>query len=173
MKRMVGMILCALALAGCGAEQTFETVADVQAAPVMAQEQILFLDLPEEAAVQTLESEDQGTLYLCDGYTLTVQTMEAGDLQKTLQSVTGFSKEQLQLLQTQTQWGDRYDCVWTAAGEGEDQVCRLAVLDDGAYHYCLTAMAGASQMDRLSDTWDDLFRSAILVSSAEDLHSGS
>jgi len=173
MKRMVLILGLALALTGCADQAVYETVADVVMEPVMAQAQALHLDLPREAALQTMEDGKGQALYFCDGYTLAVQTLEAGDLEKTIRTVTGFEKDQLQLLQTDAPWGKRYDCIWTCAGEGEDQVGRLALLDDGAYHYVLTAMAGASKMDAVGDSWDALFRSAELVSSLEDLHSGS
>ena len=56
----------------------------------------------------------------------------------------------------------RDDCVWTSAGEGEDQVGRATVWDDGAYHYAVTVMAGESQMRELSDIWQDILGSVSL-----------
>lgn len=173
MKRVFLLLLCGLLLCGCSAQETFETVDDIVAQQVSGQMQQLLIDLPAESALPTLENDGEGTLYLCDGYTLTVQTFAAGDLGKTLRSVTGYEKEQLQLLQTTSASATRYDCVWTAAGESEDQVGRMVLLDDGSFHYVLTAMAGASQMDRLQPVWDGLFRSVELVSSLDEISSGS
>ena len=56
----------------------------------------------------------------------------------------------------------RYECVWVAAGEEEQQVGRMAILDDGNYHYCMTAMADEGDVLQLRDTWQALFDSFIL-----------
>ena len=58
----------------------------------------------------------------------------------------------------------RYDLVWTAAGEEGDILCRAAVIDDGHYHYCLTAMVEAAQANAVQSTWNDLFASYCLES---------
>ena len=113
------------------------------------------------------------TVYLCDGYTVTLHTCQAGDLDKTLREATGFSKDALKLIQTESAGVERTQCVWTAAGEAEEQVGRLTVLDDGNYHYVLTCMAGASQTQRLQPVWQELFDSFRLVGADVDLSIGS
>lgn len=167
------ILVIALLLAGCGAQQTLETISDVYAQPVSASIQQVIVDVPQDAGVAVLQSDDTGKLYLCDGYTVTVQTMEAGDLEKTLRTVTGYSKEELSILQTQQENVKRYECVWTAAGEAETQVGRACVLDDGDYHYTVTVMAGESLAGELSQTWKELFDSFRLVGPEVDLNTGS
>ena len=76
MKRLVSLVLLAALLAGCGAQQTFETVADEYLLPVANTRREVSLVLPEEANVQAMQDTEGGTLYLCDEYTLTVQTVE-------------------------------------------------------------------------------------------------
>jgi hypothetical protein len=44
-------------------------------------------------------------------------------------------------------------------GESGQLVCRAAVLDDGNYHYCLTAVAPAANAGELSEQWNALFAS--------------
>ena len=156
--------MLALFLTGCSAQQTFETLLDGYDVPALAQMEQVQVSLPEEASVMTMDAGDTGKLYLCDGYTVTVQTMLSGDLQQTLQDTTGFGPAQLKLMETRTQEAVRYDCVWSAAGEGGDQIGRAAVLDDGSYHYVVTAMADASVSGELTKAWNDLFRSIKLVS---------
>ena len=156
MKRMA-MIALALCLAGCKAQQDFETVSDKLLDAPAAIVQPMQIPLPRDAAVGVFQGEDGGTLYLCDGYTVTVQTYAGGDVRKTLLDATGFSFDALRPVQTKQGPDTRYDCVWTAAGEGEEQVGRLALIDDGNYHYVLAAMAPASQTARLSDVWQSLF----------------
>ena len=162
-----------LLLTGCGSQETFEMVTDDYVQPVMAQMQQIVVSLPVDASVEVLESDTQGTIYLCDGYTVTVHTTEAGDLAKTLYTATGFSEEDLQTIQTQYGSVSRTDSVWTAAGETEEQVGRIAVLDDGSYHYVLTCMTDASKMEQLQPVWGELFDSFRLVSAQMDLNTGS
>lgn len=173
MKKCWIIVIALLLLTGCGAQETFETVSDVYIQPVSASIQQLIVDVPQDASVEVLQNEDAGKIYLCDGYTITVQTMEAGDLEKTLQTVTGFSKEELTLMRTAQEDAKRYECVWTAAGEGEAQVGRACVLDDGDYHYAVTVMAGESLAGKLTDTWQTLFDSVRLVGPEVDLNTGS
>ncbi len=162
MKKCWVIIWMALFLSGCGVQETFETLADDYDLSVMAQMQQLHITLPPNAAVTTMENDDTGKIYLCDGYTVTVQTMPAGDLDGTLRQVTGFSKDQLTLMQTRMGNVIRYECVWSAVGEGGDQVCRAAILDDGCYHYAITAMADAELAGQLTQTWQGILQSATL-----------
>ena len=164
MKKCWIILVLTLFLSGCGAQETFETVSDVYDVPAMAQMQQVELALPEEAALPSMESDDAGKLYLCDGYTLTVQTLEGGDLDSTLRQTTGFGRDQLTLMETQKNGTTRYDCVWSAAGEGGDHIGRAAVLDDGSYHYVVSVMAQADTAGELADTWQDILDSVALVS---------
>ena len=125
----------------------------------MAQMQQLEVALPKEATAPTLQSEDAGALYLCDGYSLSIQTMAAGDLDATLCSLSGFSKDQLTVMATEKHGVRRYDCVWSAAGEGGDQVARSVILDDGNYHYAVTVMADFASAGDLADTWKGILDS--------------
>ena len=153
-------LLCLL-LTGCGAKETFETVDDLYVQPA-AQPQFLHLDMPEEAAVPTLEHEQTGSIYLCDGYTMTVQVLPGDSLDSTLSRLTGFTTDRLTLMHTKQADTDRYECVWTAAGEGDDQVGRLVILDDGNFHYAVTVMAPAETAGELTQTWQKLLNSAVL-----------
>lgn len=173
MKKLILIAGIALLLTGCAAEPTFETVSDEYVQPVMAQTHQMTVELPADAAVLTMQSDENGAIYFCDGYTATVQVLQAGDLNKTLLQTTGFEKEDLQLMQTQPDGIKRYDWVWTAAGEGEDQVCRGAILDDGVSHYVLTCMTGASQAQQAQESWQELFASFCLVTQEDLIRTGS
>lgn len=151
-------------MTACGARETFETISDVYDVSAMARLQQVKITLPEDASVESMGSGDSGELYLCDGYCVTVQTMEAGDLDRTLRQTTGFSKDQLTVMQTRAGNAERYEFVWSAAGEAEDQMCRAVVLDDGAYHYVVTVMAEASQAGELAEVWQHILDSVTLVS---------
>ena len=148
-----------LLFTGCTAQETLETIADAYVQPAAAQVRQVNLQLPEEASVTVMQSDDTGTLYLCDGYAVTVQTLASGDLDRTLRETTGFSRDALTVIETQPGSWKRYDCVWSAAGEGEDQVGRAAVLDDGDYHYVLSVMASFTQAGDLAEVWQEIFDS--------------
>ena len=160
-KRLICWVLLAVLLTGCGAQESFETVADLYEQPAAAPQE-LSLDIPQEAASPAMESAEAGSLYLCDGYTLTVQTLTGGDLDATLNQLTGFSAEHLTLMHTKAPSADRYECVWASAGETGDQVGRTVVLDDGSYHYAVSVMAPAETAGALTKTWQTIFDSMAL-----------
>ena len=159
MKILCLVLIVAVLFSGCAAQPAFETIIDQLEMPVMAQMQKLNVALPKEATAPTLQSEDTGALYLCDGYTLSVQTLEGGDLDATMRNLSGFSKEQLTVMTTEKHGVRRYDCVWTAAGEGGDQVARAVILDDGYYHYAVSVMADFASAGDLAQTWKDILDS--------------
>jgi hypothetical protein len=143
-------------VSGCAAQPVFETVSDQLDAPAMAQMRQLKVALPKEATTPTLQNEETGEFYLCDGYTLSIQTMQSGDLDATMRSLTGFSRDQLTVMETAKHGIKRYDCVWSAAGEGGDHVARAVILDDGNYHYAVTVMADFTSAGELAATWKSL-----------------
>jgi len=173
MKKCLILMFAMLFLTGCGTAETAETVSDVYIQPVMGTMQQAVVSLPVDASVAVLESEDAGTIYLCDGYTVTLNSTPGGDLEKTLRRATGFGKEDLALMETEKDGIKRIHGVWTAAGETEQQVGRLTILDDGSYHYVLTCMTDASKANQLQPVWQDLFDSFRLVSPDYEINTGS
>ena len=164
MKRwMIAAALIALLLTGCRSVGTLETVTDTWDVPQKPEPQELALELPKNAAIATLSSEEAGTLYFCNGYTVAVQTLPAGDLDGTLREITGYGRENLKIMETSAGECTRYDFVWSCAGESGDQVCRGAVLSDGNYHYTMTAMTDEDSAGALSETMQALFSSFILA----------
>lgn len=161
MKKVLGLMLCAMLIAGCSVQETFETVSDDLAVSGSVAGQVL-VSLPDNAEASTLVAEDGSELYLCDGYTITIHTMDGGNIDRTLQTLSGFSKDELTVMQTVRDGKNCYECVWTAVGEGEEQICRTVVLDDGAYHYAVTAMAGYTNAGDLRDTWQEIMDSVEL-----------
>ena len=159
MKKLCILLVFVLLLAGCQAAPTFETVDDVYAPQPQSAPREIALALPED--VQTIAG-SSGKLYLCDGFDVTVETVAAGDLNKTLQMLTGFAPDALTMLQTAVSGMQRYECAWTAAGENGDTVGRAVVLDDGRYHYCVTVMGQADMAGELSADWQELLNSVYL-----------
>ena len=158
MRKWVGLVLVLLMLTGCGSRETLETVADEQVVPVMAQPKQIRVTLPGEAAMPTVES-DSGRLYLCRDYEIMLQTLSGGDLNATLQSVTGFEREQLTILETLRSDMPCYEFSWACAGESGDRVGQGILLDDGAYHYCMTVLWDAEKTEDLQIVWSEIFSS--------------
>lgn len=173
MKKVCLIATLLLLLSGCGSQDAFETVADVQAAPVSAPVQQILLQLPQDAAMQTMQSSDGAKLYLCDGYTVTVQTMASGDLEKTLRTATGYEKDDLALMETVDTAGKRYECVFPTAGEGHTQMGRVCIVDDGSYHYVLTVMVPEDAAGSLQQQIQGIMDSFQVVDQEFPLNTGS
>lgn len=162
LKLTVIIALAVFLLAGCAPQETFETVTDDLIAPVSARVRETVVALPEEAASPTVESES-GRIYLCDGYEITVQTFLAGDLDATVRSISGYSLDDLTVMQTESGDADRYEFVWACVGEGGDRIGRAVILDDGDHHYVLMVLGEAQSARENSDQWLQMFRSFRLV----------
>lgn len=150
------LMVMGLLLSGCGAEETFETVADEQAAQVLAQQRQIYVELPGDAASPAVES-DSGRLYLCGDYEICIQTLQGGDADATLRTLTGYGKDGLTVLETQKEGMPCWEFAWASAGETGDMVGRAMVIDDGSYHYCLTVLADADTAEQNRAVWDRMF----------------
>lgn len=160
MKRCLCLLLCMWCLTGCTAE-VYETLGDVEhVVGTVAPMRKVVMELPGDAAVLTASGGN--TMYSCQDYTLALQTLPGGDLHATIQSVSGFEKSQLMVMETVCGDHKRYEFVWIAAGEGGDTICRAAVVDDGSYHYCVTAMAQEEAAGDLREEWNAVFASFCL-----------
>ncbi len=173
MKKLWVIPILALLLAGCGSEKTLETVGDVEETPVIATVQRVLLQLPKELSSPVLQSEKTGTLYICDDYSVTVQTVAAGDLNQTIRNATGMDREDLQIMQTEERGIKRYRWVWATGGENGVQVGRGCVLDDGNYHYVLTALADEGAVGQIQSAWKEIFSSFRLADEREGISTGS
>lgn len=161
MKKLFAIMLMPVLLLGCTAEPVMEQVEDVYA-PLQPEPAQLRVNIPDNASVLTAAGVGAETLYFCDGYTLTVQTLTGGDLNRSLQLLTGYQRDSLTVLQTLRNGSACYSCAWTSAGEGGDQVGRLVLLDDGAYHYAVTVMAPAETAGDLAQIWDAVLNEVTL-----------
>ncbi len=159
MKIIGWMLVLLLSLSGCAATDTFETLGDVDAAPAVQQGQDMIVSVPDPAEVM---QGDYGTMYLCDDYTVTVQVKNAGDLNGTVKALSGFGTDELTVISTAAGEMSRYECVWTAAGEGGDCVGRALVLDDGAFHYCITMEYGAENAVSMEEVWQEITDSVVI-----------
>jgi len=160
-------------LTGCAGDNALETVTDVIDAPVISKVQKILMQVPQELSSPVMQSENAGKLYVCDDYTVIVQIVESGDLEKTVRDATGMAKEELQILQTKQGNAKRYQWVWTANAETGIQVGRGCILDDGAYHYVLTALADENLTEKVRASWNEMFASFRLTEEREEISIGS
>ena len=154
MKRL-WIIVAAFLLTGCASQKDYEVMADDYIVPEQEAKQVN-VSIPKEDAAWVMPVADTGEMYFCDGYTVLVETFDAGDLDKTLKQVSGFSRDELQVVERTDDNLHRLECVWAAAGEGQDQIGRAVILDDGAYHYVLTFMADAPKAGQLMPQWEQI-----------------
>ena len=161
MKKWLFLGLCVCFLSGCQ-KATFETLGDVPHHQVVAPvERTVLLLLPQDAVLAVWEN-DADTLYACQDYTVHVQILDGGDLDGTIRTVSGFSREGLTVLESRCGDHDRYEWVWTATGDEGDMICRCVLLDDGDFHYAVTVMADATLAGGLMPQWNEMLSSFCL-----------
>ncbi len=161
MKTVLMFVLCLCMFTGCGGEETMETIADEMVEPAMAQIRQIMVSLPEEAASPTVQ-DDGGKLYQCDGYEILLQTLDGGDLDATIQSISGYSRDSLTVIETAQGEFTRYEFVWASAGETGERIGRAVILDDGSYHYGVSLLADPEKTAECGQIWDILFASVTL-----------
>ena len=173
MKKWIALLLVAIFLTGCGAQETFETIQDEDVQSVMAMPRQVLIELPEEVTSPVMVGQTGEKLYFCDGYTLCLQTCSSGDLDATLQSVSGHTQDSLELQTMKGNGEKRYFAVWTASSEEGEQIGRLCIIDDGQFHYVASVMADAREAGKLQQTWANLLDSFRVVDTVDDVNSGS
>ena len=161
MKKAIVFLLLMLVLTGCSL-QTFETVEDGNDVTVMAEPATLLIDLPEDAAALTMQG-SAGSLYFCNDYDIAVEILPSGNLSSTLQILTGFDRQNLELMQTVRCGVDCYEGAWSAAGEAGDHIGRLLILDDGSFHYCVSIMTMADNAGACTEEWNEILSSVALA----------
>lgn len=162
MKKIILFVLTMLLLCGCAGEETIETVADELVQPVMAQPREIMVSLPGEVSAPTMEG-DSGRVYLAADYEIYIQTLESGDLNATIQTVSGYEKDALTVMNTRMDGVERYEFVWVCAGEKGERIGRGVLLDDGNYHYVMTVLRDADSTETSQIVWNDVFASFQLI----------
>lgn len=162
MKRMIVLMTVLGLLSGCGAAETYELVTDEPVQQVSAQPREMHFFLAEETAMPVMET-DSGKLYLCGEYDVMSQIFDGGDLERTIRQVSGFSPEDLTVIQTESKDVKKTEFVWTSAAEEGHRICRATVLDDGNYHYVLSATVPAEKIEEYQEIWNGIFETFELI----------
>lgn len=144
MKKWIWILLLALVLCGCAEEElpVFETVGEGAYAQVNKPEpgQIAVL-IPEKAISEAMADGSGGQLYSWDGHTLQLQTLDSGDIRGTIEKLSGFSFDDLTVMQYRKDDLTYYQTVWSTAGEAGAMLGRALIADDGYYHYCISLLS--------------------------------
>lgn len=162
MKKLIWVLIPLLLLAACASRETMETLSDNPVEGTAAVQRQIHVDLPDEAAVPATES-DSGRIYLCKDYEIIIQTLDAGDLDETIRTLSGYDRDSLTVLKTRAEGADRYDFVWATAGENGERLGRAVILDDGNYHYTMTVLKDAAATKKTQIVWRTVFESFSLV----------
>ncbi len=155
------MVLVML-FSGCAAEETFETLADPVVQTEAAVPRQISVELPDDAVAPVLENAGE-QIYLCQDYEIIIETLAGGDVENTIQSICGYERDDLTVLETQFQQITRYDFVWASAGETGDRLGRAVILDDGSYHYCMSVLRDADTTETSQIVWSNVFNSFDLI----------
>ncbi len=158
MKKWMLILSVCLLFTGCGARETVETVTDVLYQQVSAQPKQIRVDLPDDAVAPVMDSTSE-QVYLCNGYEIILETVAAGDLNSTIQRLSGYERDELTVMETAQDGVSRYEFVWASAGEEGDRLGQAVVLDDGAYHYCMSILRDASTTEGSQIVWRNVFSS--------------
>ena len=158
MKQVILVLLCTVFLCGCGAPGTVETVEDSLTEPMAAMQKSIQVELPGEAAVPTMES-DQRRYYICNDYEISLETFPSGDVEKDIETISGFPSRDLTVVKTEDQDIKRYDFVWSSQGETGQRLGRASILDDGNYLYTLSVLRDAESAENSQVVWRTVFES--------------
>ena len=162
MKKCLLLLMMTAMLTACAAKDTFETVSDEQLLPAMAQPKHISVSLPGETALPVMEN-DNGRVYVTNDYEIVLQIMEAGDLQQTMEILSGHSMEDLTVMETFSDGISRYEFVWASLGEGGDLTGRGVILDDNDYHYCMSVLRSTDGEEKSQINWDQVFSSFCVI----------
>lgn len=174
MKKISILLLALFLLCGCAEKKTYETISDGLETPQLPNRLEMTAVLPEGATSPVFSTSDAGKLYEYADCTVTMQAVTAGDFSGLIRDVTGYSQENLQIMES-VQWGlPSFQVVWTAAGEGQTQVGRACILTDGNYYYVLTAMVPEEKAGNLSKgELKEMFASFRAIAKQDVISSGS
>lgn len=167
MKKCVVWVVVMLILTGCAAEPVYETIGDVcgNTEPVSSPGSIDFA-LPDGAQMQVLEDETDSKSYAVGNWEIWTQVHPGGDIQSTMEQVTGLSAQALTVIQRRVQDMACYEAAWSTTGEDGMKVGRTAVLDHGDYHYCISVMVPEEDASEVGDFFSQILDSVTISDTA-------
>ena len=143
-KWRIWILAAAMVLCGCGGEEApvFETLGGDALVPgEKPVAGIIHLNIPENAVSEAMSDPAGGELYTWDGNTLQLQTLDAGDIRLTVETLTGMEYEDLTVMSWKKENMTYYRTVWSTAGEEGVLLGQALIADDGFYHYCVSLLS--------------------------------
>lgn len=140
MKKIAWILAALLCFTGCMSttEPVMETLSDEIVEPVAAEPKPMAVWMPDEAAAQTMAEGEGERCYTWGECELRLQTLGGGDIQATLNKLTGLDPENLTVMEYERDGLRIYQTVWSMMGEDGITLGRCMVADDGSYHYCIS-----------------------------------
>ena len=144
MKKWIAVVLIGMLLCGCGPEKPAESETQLPVLPTEPAKPTageIGVWIPEEAVSEAMAEASQGQIYSWDAYEMRLQTVDGGDIQRTMEQLTGMDYDRLTVMNRKKGDLELYQTVWRAAGEEGTLIGRAVVADDGHYHYCVSLTA--------------------------------
>ena len=174
MKKLCIFLLAVFLLAGCTEKKTYETISDELEPPILPKQLEMIAVLPEGATSPVLSIDSKGKLYEYEDCTVTMQAVPTGDFSGLIRDITGYNKENLQIVESVQAGLKSFQFVWTSAGEGQSFVGRACILTDDNYYYVLTAMVPEEKAGSLSKgNLKEMFTSFQAIPEQDVVSSGS
>ena len=163
MKKVLVGVLAALMLSGCGAEPVYETIGDVweQTEPAVNPGR-MEVPLPEGAEMEVMDGNGDGA-YRVGDWELWTKVLDGGDLNKTLQTLSGMDASALTVIDRELQGYDCHETTWTVTSEDGAHVVRAGILDDGNYHYCLCVSVPEEDAGEAGEVFSQVFQSVTIT----------
>lgn len=154
MKKACMFFLVMVLLSGCGKGKY-----EVRQAPCGTEVEtpapgVITICVTDEMSTPVMNTQEGDRLYIADNYEVSLQTLAGCSVEETLKNCTGFDRSKLMVIETQKDGMKRYDCAWSAVGEGTQFVGRTTILDDGDFHYVLTVTGDDGET--VADAWQQL-----------------
>lgn len=161
MKSYVGMLMIAIALSGCAAEPTFETIGNVWA-NTTAEELPASIEfgVPDDTQMEVMESNGSCRSYQIGEWMLWTEILDGGDIQETMQILTGM--ENPEMISHPSGAYQCYESVWTVTEEAGESVVRTGVIPKGAYHYCLSMKAPSAEAQQMGEAFRAILENVYL-----------
>ena len=174
MKKLCIFLLAVFLLAGCTEKKTYETISDELESPILPKQLEMTAVLPGGATSPVFSAGSAGKLYEYEDCTVTLQAVTTGDFSGLIRDITGYNKENLQIVESVQSGLKSFQVVWTSAGEGQTMVGRACILADDNYYYVLTAMVPEKKAGSLSKgELKEMFASFRAIPEQEIISSGS
>lgn len=130
----------AVALSGCSAPVTWETVEDptITVSAAVEQPYLITFGVPEDT-LQPVSGEDGGKLYVQQNgdYEIYSEVLTASDRDTAIRMVSGFDAEDLDIVETERFGLPEYRFAWVSASDEGNFVSQASVVEDGDYFYTL------------------------------------